>query len=193
MSAPLSDESEWIQAARRGDAGAWERLVQTYQQPVFRLAYLLLGDPDDAEDVAQETFLRAQGALGSFDPTRPLRPWLMRIAARLASNWRRSAGRYLHALQALLRSSPPPESAPQKAEQKIEAELLRQAIRRLGQADQQVLYLRFFLDFSEAEAAEVLGLPVGTLKSRQHRALARLRGVLQKDFPQLSGEETHVP
>ena len=186
------EERDWIQHARQGDAQAWELLVQTHQQPIFRLAYLLLGDADDAEDVAQETFIRAYHALGSFDSSRPLRPWLLRITTNLSHNWRRSAGRYVSALQNLLRREPPPSTASQQADQQLEADLLWQAVKRLSQPDQQVLYLRFFLDCSEMETAEVLNVAVGTVKSRQHRALARLRGVLQNDFPQLIKEETDV-
>ncbi|HEY5729135.1 MAG TPA: sigma factor [Anaerolineales bacterium] len=78
------DESTLIQRVADGDAAAWEPLVRANQEPVFRLSYLLLGDPDDAEDIAQETFLRAWKHLRQFDPTRPLRPWLLSIASNLA-------------------------------------------------------------------------------------------------------------
>ncbi|RPJ43239.1 MAG: RNA polymerase subunit sigma-24, partial [Chloroflexi bacterium] len=80
----MTEEGDWVRAACQGDAQAWEQLVQIYQQPIFRLAYLLLGDADDAEDVAQETLIRAYRSLGSFDPSRPLRPWLLRITANLS-------------------------------------------------------------------------------------------------------------
>ena len=73
-------------------------LVRAHQTPVFRLAYLLLGSADEAEDVTQETFIRAYRSLGRFDTSRPLRPWLFKIAANLAHNQRRSMGRYLAAL-----------------------------------------------------------------------------------------------
>ena len=76
--------------------------MREHQQAVFRLAYLLLGDADEAEDVAQETFIRAYRALERFDASRPLRPWLLRIASNLASNQRRSIGRYFGALQRLV-------------------------------------------------------------------------------------------
>lgn len=89
-------DAELVNATRAGDEAAWETLLRAYQPAVFRLAYLLLGD---ADDVAQETFLRAQKALPRFDIERPLRPWLFRIAANLARNKRRSLGRYFAALQ----------------------------------------------------------------------------------------------
>ena len=188
----MSDEQGWIEAARRGDTHAWELLVQLYQQPVFRLAYLLLGDADDAEDVAQETFLRAYHALGSFDLARPLRPWLMRITTNLCHNWRRSVGRYLAVLQKVLRSEPVADSIMAQAERLVEGKTLWEAVRRLRLEDQQVIYLRYFLDCSELETAMILGVAQGTVKSRQHRALARLRALLQKEYPHLAKDGTDV-
>lgn len=188
----MTKEQGWIEAARRGDAAAWEQLVQVHQQPVFRLAYLLLGDPDDAEDVAQETFLRAYHALERFDSARPLRPWLMRIATNLCHNWRRSVGRYLSVLQNVFNSEPREASAVQQAEQNLESEALRNAVRRLRPEDQQMIYLRYFLECSEAETAEVLGVAQGTVKSRSHRALERLRLVMQKEYPQMVQERSDV-
>ena len=85
------DEATLIRHAANGDAAAWEPLVLAHQEAVFRLSYLLLGDPDDAEDIAQETFLRAWNHLKRFDTTRPLRPWLLSIASNLARNRLRSA------------------------------------------------------------------------------------------------------
>ena len=80
----------WIESARQGDETAWVELVRLHQEAVFRLAYLFLGDPDEAEDAAQETFIRAYRALGRFDTSRPLRPWLLQIVANLTRNRRRS-------------------------------------------------------------------------------------------------------
>src|SRR3989337_1145960 len=106
----LTEERDWIEAARRGDIEGWEHLVETHQQSIFRLAYLLLGDADDAEDIAQETFIHAYRALHRFDPTRPFRPWLMRIATNLCRNWHRRLRRYISALQNGLKNEPQPRS-----------------------------------------------------------------------------------
>src|SRR5688572_27170151 len=70
-------EGDMVRRVRQGDAAAWEWVMQQHQEAVFRLAYLILSDPDDAEDVAQEAFIRAYHALGRFDLDRPLRPWLL--------------------------------------------------------------------------------------------------------------------
>ena len=178
----LKTEKDWIQQARQGSAEAWEQIVREHQQPVFRLVYLLLGDADEAEDVTQDTFIRAYRALGSFDMERPLRPWLLRIATNLTHNWRRSTGRYFLALQRLLRSEPPQRLLIEHAESKLEEKTLWDALRLLPDADRQIIYLRYFLESSESETAEVLGIPAGTVKSRLHRALGRLRVLFQKEF-----------
>jgi RNA polymerase sigma-70 factor (ECF subfamily) len=179
-----------ISRARRGDGAAWEALMREQQPAVFRLAYLLLGDADEAEDVAQQAFIRAYRALDRFDASRPLRPWLLRITSNLARNQRRSVGRYLGALQRLVRADPdvlkntrglPEASGPQPED----AHNLWQAVRRLSQTDQEIIYLRYFLDLSEAEAAKAMEIAVGTVKSRTHRALNRLRVVVEREYPSL--------
>lgn len=179
-------ESSLIARARGGDGAAWEALVRQHQEAVFRLAYLLLGDPADADDAAQEAFIRAYRALDRFDTERPLRPWLLRIAANVARNRRRAAGRYLAAIRRLLVATPDPILGAEPASAAAwEAEALWQAVRRLGHADQEIIYLRYFLELSEAETADTLGVARGTVKSRLHRALGRLREVVEREFPVL--------
>lgn len=180
------DESILIRRAQNGDTAAWEPLVLAHQEAVFRYAYLLLGDPDDAEDVAQETFLRAWRYLGRFDLARSLRPWLLSIASNLASNRRRSIGRYLSALTRALREEPAPPTLEEKSAQRMQAGQLREAIQTLNTTDRQIVYLRYFLDLSVAETAEALDIPQGTVKSRLSRALEKLRAIVQDDFPSLA-------
>jgi RNA polymerase sigma-70 factor (ECF subfamily) len=180
------NEPGLVDRARQGDGAAWEALVQTHQEAVFRLAYLLLGDPDEAEDAAQEAFLRAFRALERFDASRPLRPWLLSIAANLARNRRRSLGRYLTALQRLVRLEPPySANIEDKSAERWQAQSLWRAVQRLSEPDQQVIYLRYFLEMSVEETAEATGVAEGTVKSRLHRALERLRTVIERDFPSL--------
>jgi RNA polymerase sigma-70 factor (ECF subfamily) len=120
---------------------------------------------------------------------RPFRPWLLRIVTRLAFNSRRSAGRraaarerYEAAADRATAQVPLPESAVQAGE---EARSVWAAVGTLGRDDQTVLYLRYFLDASEEEVAAAIGRPVGTVKSRLHRALQRLRAVVEERFPDL--------
>jgi RNA polymerase sigma factor (sigma-70 family) len=181
------DETTLIQRATKGEAAAWEPLMLAHQEPIFRLAYLFLGDADDAEDITQETFLRAYHNLKRFDPTRPLRPWLLSIAANLARNRHRSAARYLAALTRSFGAEPTiPLDAEQHTVHQQDAGQLWKAVRQLNADDQQIIYLRFFLDLSTAEAAQALDVAEGTVKSRLNRAVGRLRVIIKNDFPNLS-------
>lgn len=180
------DESTLVRHAANGDAAAWEALMVVHQEAVFRLAYLLLGDPDDAEDVAQDSFLRAWKHLRSFDAARPLRPWLLSITANLARNRRRSAGRYFSALMRAFREVPVSDRLEDQSSKSFQAQELWKAVQKLNVLDQQIVYLRYFLELSVAETAQILEVAEGTVKSRLSRALEKLRHIIQQDFPVLS-------
>jgi RNA polymerase sigma-70 factor (ECF subfamily) len=186
------EENRLIQLARQGDQNAWIALVETHQQALFRLAYLSLGDPDDAKDVAQEAFIRAYQNLERFKDGYPLRPWLLRITSNLARNRKRSLGRYWTALTRLRRNqgAKPQQPLEKLTAQRREAETLWQALKKLRKADQEVIYLRYFLDLSVKETAQVLEVSPGTVKSRLHRSLKRLRAVINTEFPALKEEYT---
>ncbi len=180
-------EANLVQQARQGDGAAWTTLVGQHQEAVFRLAYLLLGDADEAQDAAQEAFIRAFRSLHQFDTARPMRPWLMQITTNLVRNRRRAIGRYLAALQWLVRLAPEPVFAPAPEESlpPEESQLLWQAVRHLNSFDQEIIYLRYFLELSVAETAEIAAIAPGTVKSRLSRALERLRQVVEREFPGL--------
>jgi RNA polymerase sigma-70 factor (ECF subfamily) len=178
-------EADLIRRAREGDEAAYTTLVRDHQEAVFRLAYLLLGSADEAEDAAQEVFIRAHRSLARFDESRPLRPWLLAITTNQARNRRRAVGRYVAALRRLIvpETAEPPSA---EAHARMEAQALWQAVRRLSEADQEVIYLRYFLELSVDEAAQAMSVEPGTVKSRLSRALGRLRGVIDRDFPLLA-------
>lgn len=183
-----TSESELVIRARNSDPDAWEKLVDLHREAVFRLAYLHLGDADAAEDVAQETFIRAHRALRRFDAARPMRPWLLRIARNQCHNWRRSAGRYWGAVQrfALGTVANQPKTE-ELAERQWDSELLREAVQRLSSSERDVIYVRYFLDMSVKDAADALGVASGTIKSRTHRALISLRALLEEEYPLFEG------
>lgn len=180
------DEAGLIIQAQRGDPEAFRLLIEPHQERIFRLAYLLLGDAAAAEDAAQETFIQAFRALPRFDSARPLRPWLLRIVTNRCYNTHRAAKRYLAALRRTLFAG---EAAPPI--DLHDSQALHTAIARLPRPDQEVIYMRFFLDLSVDETAAVLAVAPGTVKSRLSRALARLRPLVADDFQPLSVEETH--
>ena len=184
------NEAEEIRRAQQHDHEAWLVLVTRYQEAVFRMAYLLLGNADDAQDVAQETFLRAFRHLARFDSTRPLRPWLLQITKNLARNRRRSVQRYLAAWQRWWQNDGQHELAKTNpVAAPAERELIWQAVQRLAVSDQEIIYLRYFLEMSVSETAATLGIAEGTVKSRLSRALARLQILVMRDFPELRPAE----
>jgi RNA polymerase sigma-70 factor (ECF subfamily) len=181
--------ADLIPRARAGDEQAWQALLEPYQQAIFRLAYLVLRDEAEAADVQQETWVRAWRKLDLFDDSRPLRPWLMKIALNLARNRRRSLGRAWQMMTRLVRGQPESTvSLNDRSAAKEEARQLWQAVQQLPTKGQHIVYLRYFLELSEEEAAAVLEIPKGTVKSRTSRALTQLRGIIQRDFPELEAD-----
>jgi RNA polymerase sigma factor (sigma-70 family) len=185
--APL-DEQELIAEARNGRVAAYEELVRRYEELAFRTAYLVLRDPGDAEDAAQEAFVKAYYALGRFKPGSPFRPWLVRIITNGARNSRKAAQRCGALAQRYAqdrgdRATPrSPESAALGNESR---RLLLEALAQLSDRDQAVLHQRYFLELSEAEMAEALGCRQGTVKSRLSRALRRLKEIVHQHYPEL--------
>ncbi len=183
------NESELVGLAKQADNLAWEALMREHQQAVFRLAYLLVGNSGDAEDVAQEAFIRAFYALNSFDQSRNLRPWLLCITRNVAYNWRRSLRRYVAAVERMTRATDEPVTyLEERSSQDWEARTLWQAVQRMKGPEREVIYLRYFLDLSEAEMATALAVAPGTVKSRLHRAILKLRTLVDLEFPTLRTE-----
>ena len=176
-------ESELVERAKRGDVSAYEQIVERYQEPVFRAAYLVTRSAADAQEAAQDAFVKAYAALGRFRSGSPLRPWLMRIAVNESRNRLRAAGRrealaLRAAAERPVDADPSPESVLLTAERR---RALLAAVEQLREDDRLVIACRFFLDQSERETAEVLGWRHGTVKSRLSRALDRLRAELGEE------------
>ena len=172
------EETEVVERAKRGDARAYEELVQTYQGLAFRTAYLVVGNAADAEDAAQEGFVKAYRALGRFRSGEPFRPWLLKIVANEARNRRRSAGRRDALAVRAAGAESSGEAAPSPETAALDAERRRSllaAVETLPDEQRLVVTCRYFLDLSEEETAAVLDVPRGTVKSRTSRALDRLR------------------
>jgi RNA polymerase sigma factor (sigma-70 family) len=176
---PPLDDAELVRRAQRGEVDAYEELVRRYQGIAGRTAHLIAGGSADAEDAAQTAFVKAYYALGQFEADRPFRPWLLRIVANEAKNRRRWLSR--HATLELPEGqeggaetvdAASPETAALAWERRRS---LLGAVNRLRQEDREVIACRYFLEMSEAETAEVLGVAPGTVKSRLSRALVRLR------------------
>jgi RNA polymerase sigma-70 factor (ECF subfamily) len=169
-----------VERACRGDPAAFEELVLAYQSLAFRTAFVIAGDATDAEEAAQDGFVKAHRALRRFRRGQPFRPWLLAIVANEARNRRRSRGR--RAALALRAAAEPggagndPEEAALAAERR---ERILTAVERLRDDDRGVLACRYLLELSEDETAAALGIARGTVKSRTHRALSRLEEELR--------------
>jgi RNA polymerase sigma factor (sigma-70 family) len=175
LEGPPLDDAELVERAQRGEVDAYEELVRRYQGIAGRTAHLITGGSADAEDAAQTAFVKAYYALGRFDPQRPFRPWLLRIVANEAKNRRRWMAR--HATLELSEDvdAGALESPESEAVDRERREMLLGAVNRLRHEDREVIACRYFLELSEVETAEVLGVAQGTVKSRLSRALTRLR------------------
>ena len=171
-------DGELFTRAQRGDQAAYEEIVRRYQEVAFRTAYVVTGSAADAEDAAQEGFVKAYRALATFRTGSEPRPWLLRIVANEARNRARSAGRrHLLELRMAERfrpgdAAPSPEAAAVAAE---DHQYLVGRLNELSEEDRLVIASRYLLELSGEETAAALNIPEGTVKSRLSRALARLR------------------
>jgi len=174
-----------LASVRSGERGAFAGLVRQYT-PVAHATAVLMGAGADADDVVQEAFVKAYRGLGGFREGAPFRPWLLRIVANETRNLHRSTRRrrlrehevdqFVAAFPAL-RDADPAERAISRERQ----ELLRRELLRLPAPQRLVLICRYLLDLDETETAAVLGIARGTVKSRTHRAVGRLRAELASD------------
>lgn len=173
-----------------GDRGAFAQLVGRWQRPLHSAIRRMVFDADDAEELTQETFLRAYSALAGFDPRYRFSPWLFRIATNLAINHRRRRGRETTVGQSIEEETAYFEALnddhceghPEEAWD--EAELSRRlwlAVDRLPEDHRAVLIMRHVMDLSYDAIVEATGLPMGTVKSRLARARRLLAARITED------------
>ncbi len=189
---PEPDDGEWVAKAKQGDRAAFDALMQRYQQEVIALAFRMLGDREDAVDLAQETFLRAWKGLPHFRQEAAFRSWLYQIALNLARNRRRWYARHRVSQTVSLEASgsgeeeDPPlaeriaDQSPDPRELAARAETQAKLVMALDQLPQplkEVVILRDVEGISYEEITEILRERIGTVKSRLHRARAILRSL----------------
>jgi len=178
-------DADVLARVRAGDHDAYAELVRRHARVAVRTA-ALLGAGADAEDVAQEAFVKAYAALDAVRDGTAFRSWLLRIVANETRNLHRAAGRrrdrersaWLRAEPLLVADVDDPASRALSGERR--AQLLR-GLTRLSPDHREVVTCRYLLELDEAETATVLGWRRGTVKSRLHRALGRLADVLADD------------
>ena len=174
-------DSDLVARARAGDNASFGALVGRYQQAALRLAAAISGSVDDANDIAQEAFVKAHRSLPKLTDPAMVRSWLLRIVANEAKNHLRSRDRRRRRDDRygawVVAAVPDPEASALSSD---DARTLAQALGKIAERDRQVLAYRYFAGLSEVETAVAAGVPVGTVKSRTARALTRLRTELEQ-------------
>ncbi len=180
------DDRELIERCRRGDLAAFEPLVEKYRERVWRLAYSYLRDREDAWDVAQEAFVRAWQALGSFRGQSAFYTWLFRIVVNVATDRARQRAARGRAFgtervpeedweRVMVDQGAAPDDMAARAERRAR---IRQALDTLPEHHRTIIMLSDLEGLSYREIAEVLAIPMGTVMSRLHNARKRLRAAL---------------
>jgi len=162
-------ERAWIRGAQRGSVSDLEALFREHWPRAYRAAFLVVHDAAAAEDIAQEAFLAAVRALDRFDRRRPFGPWLHRIAVNRAIDWARASK---------LRAEQEERDLPAPGRADPDERLLP-ALASLDADHRAVIVLRYLLEYTPGEIAELLDLPRGTVNSRLRRGLDRLKGQLE--------------
>ena len=179
-------DAQVVECARRGDAAAFACLVESYQRPIFNLCFRMLGEAGEAEDATQETFLRVYLRLPSYDPRRGFKNWLFAVAAHYCIDCLRRRRWVWQPWEAEQEypdapgGEPGPELAALRADEQRAAQML---LARLGPKDRAVVVMHYWGDLSYAEMAEATGASLGAVKSRLHRARAKLSAAVRPSAP----------
>lgn len=172
-------EQIWLARAQQGDEDSFTRIVECYQAPVYNLCYRILGDRNEAEDAAQETFLRAYRNLKRYDPQRKFVNWLLTIASNYCVDRLRRRKMQLVSFEEILpgstlsdRRAGPEVAAAQREEQQA----IQGILNRLNSRDRAAVVLRYWYEMSYEEIGSALSMTVSAVKSRLHRARKELAG-----------------
>jgi RNA polymerase sigma-70 factor (ECF subfamily) len=171
----MNDETTWVDQARHGGLEAFTCLVEAYQRPVYNLCYRMLGEPEAAEDAAQETFLKAFQHLDRYDPQRSFATWLLAIAAHYCIDRLRRRhfspisldGNEQHDAWLPDHKAPDPEA---ETVRRLDCEHLQRLLQSLHPLQRAALVMYYWQGSSETEIAQALRLSAAAVKSRLHRA-----------------------
>ncbi len=176
-----AEEATLIRRARDGDQEAFRVLVERYQGAVYNLAYRMLGDPQEAEDAAQEIFVRIYRQLAQYDSERKFSTWVLAIATNFCIDQLRRRRLQLVPLEQIVPWARAREAGPEGAALDREAQdEVQRLLRKLPEKYRAPLVLRYWQDLSCAEIAEVLKVPEGTVKTQLHRARKALGRLIEE-------------
>ncbi len=188
----VTSEELLAEFATTQSASVFEELYNRHRDEVFSLTLKFLRDPNDAEDVTQEVFLRVHQHPDTYDPERPVRPWLLQAAANQAINYRERVKTRAETDDGLAedvldhRGVSPPENAIQ---QEVEIRV-RELVAKLPEIERQIIHMLHYEELTYQEMAEKLGISVGDVKNRNRRAMGSLRWMLCQDVDSNLAEES---
>ncbi len=171
-----ADDHAAVLACQRGEREAFDQLVERYQRDVYRLCYRYVNNHHDANDLAQEAFLRAYRAIGKFRGDSSFSTWLYRIAVNACLNFRASRKAETEELSEALADKGSP--VVERMERDEESKRVREAVSRLPDRQRATLILKVYHDLTHEEVAGILGSSVGTVKANLFHALANLKRLL---------------
>ena len=191
----MNDENAWVFQAQQGNDDAFTQLVETYQKPVYNLCYRMLGEPELAEDAAQETFLRAYQNLHRYDSSRSFATWILSIAAHYCIDRLRKKKFSVFSMDVEDEDGMPFEVAdPASPDPEVESvtredrDRLHILLKDLDATDRAAVVMRYWYDYSEIEIAQSLKLTVSAVKSRLHRSRRALAGMWQEEMSRAQPE-----
>jgi RNA polymerase sigma-70 factor (ECF subfamily) len=187
----VNEEMAWVLQTQQGNDEAFAHLVEHYQTPVYNLCYRMLGEPESAEDAAQESFLRVYQNISRYDRQRPFATWLLSIAAHYCIDRLRRRKFSMISMDAEKDDDERPTEFPdanapnpeQETVRREEQEVLHVILQQLDATDRAAVVLRYWYDFSEIEISQSLSLTVSAVKSRLHRARKEIARRMQANPP----------
>jgi RNA polymerase sigma-70 factor (ECF subfamily) len=189
----MSEDTELVARMQSGDVEAFEAVYHKYKRRLYQTALAITGDQGAAEEILQDCFVRAYAARQRVDASVPLSPWLYRIIVNLSYNWTNRHRQWPVALESWIENlvAGPLSSPEMLAEGSERSGIVRDAVAALEFRQRAVVVLYYFQGFSLQEIAYILKCPVGTVKSRLHRACGALRQKLSQD-QRLVGEVAYA-
>jgi len=170
----MGEERQLIERALHGEIEAWGEIVHRYRGAVYGISLGIVGNKDDAEDAAQDAFIRAYENLEKYDLNRKFSTWIFTIAANLCKNKLRR-DKHTTPLDDSVPMDGTAEDPARTMEREAQASLVQQAMAELDEKYRSPMMLRFYAELDYKEIAEILELPEGTVKTRIHRAKAALK------------------
>lgn len=189
----IQEDPELIDRARKGDEAAFRMLVDAHSARVHTIAYQLVGNDEDARDIAQDVFVRLHRSLGRFDPALSFEAWLYRLTVNLAIDHRRRNARHRgvsldQVEEALADGGAGPDTRAERAEMR---NVIQGLLKELSARQEKAFVLRDLQGFSTEEAAAILDCRPATLRVHLARARQRIARTLKKRYPELVADRGH--